>query len=67
MSEATTHDPIVSVAAAASELGVSRQTLWRMHALYKLIEPPSRVSPGRVGYRRSVLDRYKASIGEKAS
>jgi len=52
-------DRMLSLPQAAKYLGVGRTTLWRMHAEYGLLPPPTRVSPGRVGYPLSVLVEYQ--------
>ncbi|WP_299310587.1 helix-turn-helix domain-containing protein [uncultured Halomonas sp.] len=53
-----TTDPVLTVTQAARWLGVSRSTLWRLHAHYGALPAPMRLSPGRVGYRRSTLENY---------
>jgi len=53
-----TADPVLTLAQAARWLGVGRTTLWRLHAEYGALPAPVRLSPGRVGYRRSTLENY---------
>lgn len=53
-------DPIFTIDEAAADLSVSRRTIYDW--VHKgIIEPPQKLGLRRVGYRRSTIDRFKAS------
>jgi excisionase family DNA binding protein len=53
-------DPILTIQEVATDLSVSRRTIYDW--VHKgIIEPPQKLGPRRVGYRRSTIERFKAS------
>ncbi len=52
-------DPVLNLKESAEYLGVSRTTLWRMHAKDSLIATPARFSRGKTGYLKSYPETWK--------
>ena len=53
-------DPILTIQEAATDLSVSRRTIYDW--VHKgIIEPPQKLGPRRVGYRRSTIEQFKAT------